>query len=81
MSGGTSRQAGRLKSLARSFATVIAEMNYAHRRMSVLRTAHDRYMVEPDKPPATYGEFLVRTSGVLLREPPARARMSGRPVG
>ena len=67
--------------LVQHIARVIAEMNYAQRRMDVLRTAHDRYMTEPDNPPATYAEFLMRTSGVLLHEPPARARMSGRPVG
>jgi hypothetical protein len=80
MSGG-SRRDGRLLSLAHRFASVIAEMNRAQRRMTVLRTAHDAYMIEPDKPPATYAEFLARTSGVLLHEPAARTRMSGRPVG
>jgi hypothetical protein len=81
MSASTSRRGGRLLSLAHRFATLVAELNYAQRRMYVLRTAHDRYLPEPDKPPATYAEFLARTSGVLLHEPAARARMSGRLVG
>ena len=81
MSGGIPRHTGRRPSLARRIAAVIAEMNYAQRRMNVLRTAHDRYLTAPDNPPATYAEFLVRTSGALLHEPAARARMSGRPVG
>jgi hypothetical protein len=81
MSASISRRGGRLLSLAHSFASLIAEMNYAQRRMNVLRTACDGYLTEPDKPPATYAEFLARTSGVLLHEPAARARMSGRLVG
>ena len=81
MSGSIPGQTGRIRSLARRFATLIAEMNYAQRRMDVLRTAYDRYLTEPDTPPATYAEFLVRTSGALLHEPAARVRVLGRPVG
>jgi hypothetical protein len=80
MRGGSPRHAGRFPSLVRRFATLIAEMNDAQRRIHVLRTAQDRYLPEPGKPPATYAEFLVRTSGALLHEPPARARISGRGV-
>ena len=81
MSAGSPRHAGRLPSLARRFARLIAEMHYAQRRMHVLRTAPDRYLPDPGNPPATYAEFLVRTSGALLHEPAARARISGRIVG
>jgi len=65
---------GRLRRLARSITAMITEMNEAQRRISVLRTAQDRYLTEPDEPPDTYAEFLARTSGVLLHEPSARAR-------
>jgi hypothetical protein len=65
---------GRLRRLASSITAVITEMNEAQRRISVLRTAQDRYLTEPDEPPDTYAEFLARTSGVLLHEPSARAR-------
>jgi hypothetical protein len=53
---------------------VVREMNEAQRRMLVLRTATDRYAANPDVAPDTYGEFLARTSGMLLHEPPARKR-------
>jgi hypothetical protein len=49
-------------------------MNYAQRRLQVLRGAPDRYLIHPDEPPATYDEFLARTSGLLLHEPPASRR-------
>jgi hypothetical protein len=66
--------ADQLRRAARRVAAVVREMNEAQRRMEALRTAQDRYLPEPDKPPATYEEFLVRTSGRLLREPPASRR-------
>jgi hypothetical protein len=55
-------------------ANTVREMNEAQRRMLVLRTATDRYIGNPGAAPDTYDEFLVRTSGVLLHEPPARRR-------
>lgn len=63
-----------LRRLAGRLTAAVHEMNEAQRRMAVLRTATDRYIERPDLPPETYHEFLARTSGVLLREPPARAR-------
>jgi hypothetical protein len=62
------RVAGRL-------AGVVREMNEGQRRMLVLRTAMDRYVENPGAAPDTYAEFLLRTSGVLLHEPPARKRL------
>jgi hypothetical protein len=56
-------------------ADVVREMNQAQRRMLVLRTAMDRYVEKPNAAPDTYHEFLVRTSGLLLHEPPARKRI------
>lgn len=69
---------GRLRGLARRICAVIAECNYAQRRMIELRTAPDRYLFDPDAAPATYAEFLYRTSGVLQHEPSARARARSR---
>jgi hypothetical protein len=63
-----------LRRAARRVASVVAEMNEAQRRMYVLRTAQDRYLFQPDEPPETYAEFLARTSGWLLHEPPANRR-------
>jgi hypothetical protein len=70
---------GRLRRLASGIAAAVTEMNEAQRRISALRTAPDRYLLNPDEPPETYAEFLARTSGVLLREPSARGR--GRRIG
>jgi hypothetical protein len=64
----------RIRGLARRIRAVIAECNYAQQRMAELATAPDRYLFNPDAPPATYEEFLYRTSGVLRHEPSARAR-------
>ena len=60
---------------AGKLADVIREMNEAQRRMLVLRTAMDRYVQNANTAPDTYDEFLVRTSGLLLHEPPARKRL------
>lgn len=55
-------------------AGIVRELNEAQRRGLVLQTAMDRYLPDPDAAPGTYEEFLVRTSGVLLREPSALQR-------
>jgi hypothetical protein len=60
--------------LAGKIAAIVAEMNYAQQRMLQLRTTQDRYLLQPDEPPASYGEFLTRTAGPLLHEPSARRR-------
>jgi len=65
------RQLGRM---AGRVAAAIAEMNEAQRRMIMLRASLDRYTFEPDEPPDTYDEFLARTCGQLLHEPPASLR-------
>jgi hypothetical protein len=65
--------ADQLRRAARRFVAVVAEMDYAQRRLAALRTSPDRYLT-PQDPPATYGEFLFRTSGQLLHEPPASER-------
>lgn len=68
-------RADTLRRLAGKVAAIVAEMNDAQRRMLVLRDTQDRYLLEPDEPPASYGEFLARTAGPLLHEPPASRRI------
>lgn len=63
-----------VRRVAGKLADAVREMNEAQRLMLVLRTATDRYVENPGAAPDTYDEFLVRTSGVLLHEPPARKR-------
>ena len=67
--------------LGQRVAAIVAECNYAQRRSTVLRMAPDAYLDGRDKAPADYTEFLFRTSGALLHEPPASRRASGRFVG
>jgi hypothetical protein len=69
--------ADQLRQLKSRVAAAIGEMNYAQRRMTQLRFALDRYMIEPDEAPVTYREFLARSSGLLLHEPTARQRDPG----
>jgi hypothetical protein len=59
---------------ARRVRDIIAECAQAQRRLAELTTAPDRYLTNPDQAPDTYEEFLYRTSGLMRREPPARAR-------
>jgi hypothetical protein len=63
-----------LRRLAGRVAAAIAEMNEAQRRMTLVRASLDRYPFQPDEPPDTYDEFLARTCGLLLHEPPASRR-------
>jgi hypothetical protein len=67
-------KAAQLRRLVSKVAAVVGEMNEAQRRMIILRTAPDRYLLNPNEAPATYHEFLARTSGPLLHEPPASRR-------
>lgn len=60
--------------IAGRVAATIREMNEAQRLMMVLSLSVDRQLANPGKPPATYEEFLLRTSGPLLHEPSARRR-------
>jgi hypothetical protein len=72
--------AGGIIRLGRRVAAVIAECNEAQRRLTYFRLSYDRYMLEGDRAPDTYAEFLVRTSGPLHREPSARQRDAGRGI-
>ena len=60
--------------VAGKLADAVREMNEAQRLTLVLRTATDRHVENPGAAPDTYDEFLARTSGALLHEPPARKR-------
>jgi hypothetical protein len=66
---------GKVRRAASRVADVIRQMDEGQRRMLVLRTAMDRYTTTPGRAPDTYAEFLARTSGVLLHEPPASKRL------
>jgi hypothetical protein len=66
-----------LKGLGRRIAAIVAECRDAQRRMTMLAMAPDRYAPRPDTAPDTYAEFMFRTSGALLHEPPAGARRDG----
>ena len=70
-----------ITTLARRVAGILAECNYAQRRMTILKTAPDTYLTTRDKAPDDYAEFLFRTSGLLLHEPDARHRAHGQFVG
>lgn len=69
-------QSGPIRRLAREISEFLSDWTYAQRRLYELATAPDRYMLNPDVAPDTYAEFLLRTSGVLHHEPPARCRAS-----
>ena len=64
-----------MRRVAGKLADAVREMNEAQRLMLVLKTATDRYVENPAAAPDTYDEFIARTSGVLLHEPPARKRI------
>ena len=73
--------ASALARLGRRIAGIVAECNYAQRRMLALRTNPDAYRVGGAKAPDDYAEFLFRTSSALLHEPTASGRARGRLVG
>ena len=58
--------------------SIVAECNYAQRRVFAVMTSPDHYVTERDMAPDTYAEFLFRTSGGLIDEPDYAKRASGR---
>jgi hypothetical protein len=70
-----------LRQMARRLVQFVREVNYWQRRKAVLSMAPDRYLMNPDKAPDTYREFLARTYAPLIREPSFKARLAGRRVG
>jgi hypothetical protein len=63
-----------LRRAAGKVADAVREMNEAQRLLLTLRTTMEQHVENRDEAPDTYAEFMVRTSGVLLREPSARNR-------
>jgi hypothetical protein len=63
-----------LRRLARRVGALVAECNYAQRRITVLQSSPDHYLVAPGQAPDSYEEFLLRTTGPLHHEPSAAAR-------
>lgn len=59
-------------------ASVVAECDYAQRRSFAIMTSPDSYLIDRDKAPDTYAEFLFRTSGGLLHESASGQRPHGR---
>jgi hypothetical protein len=69
-----------LTRFGRRVVGLMAECDYAQRRLFELRTTPDAYLVDADKAPEDYAEFLFRTSGALRHEPAATGRAHGRRV-
>jgi len=63
-----------LARISRRIAGVLAECDYAQRRIFSLRTSPDAYITNRDQAPDDYAEFLFRTSGSMLHEPAAADR-------
>jgi hypothetical protein len=59
----------------------MVELNRVQRRVTVLFLVQDRHLPQPNQPPETYAEFLIRTSGPMLHESSAKSRLAGRQVG
>ena len=69
-----------LRTVARRVRGVVAECNYAQRRLTELRANPDRYVIDPNQAPDTYQVFLLLTSPKLAHEPSAAARSAGAAV-
>jgi hypothetical protein len=76
--GGPARLARAARRAGRRIAATAADCGYAQRRLAELQTGPDSYLLDAGRAPETYQEFLFRTSGVLVREPTAARRASGR---
>jgi hypothetical protein len=63
-----------LARIGRRVADIVAEIDYAQRRVFTLRTTPDAYITDRDRAPDSYAEFLYRTSSPLLHEPTAADR-------
>ena len=59
-----------IASLASRIRETVGEMHYASTRLTALMISPE----QSDQAPDTYAEFLFRTPGTLLHEPPARCR-------
>ncbi len=63
-----------LARIGRCICGLIAECDYAQRRIFTLMTTPDAYITNRDQAPEDYAEFLFRTSSSLLHEPRAADR-------
>jgi hypothetical protein len=70
------RQKSSARRLVSRVAALIAECDYAQRRWVQLKLSPESYVVEPNRAPGTYAEFLYRASGGMWHEPSARERES-----
>lgn len=66
-----------LTRIVRRVATTLADIDYAQRRLDAIRMNPDSYLIDADAGPRDYREFLFRTSGPLLHEPPAGRSAGG----
>jgi hypothetical protein len=66
--------------LAGRMANVLADIRLAQRTTAIRRAGLDQHLPAPHRAPADYLEFLARTSGPLLHEPPAAGRRQGQQV-
>jgi hypothetical protein len=73
----TRGKAPRIRQIARRAADIVAECNYAQRRLMHLRFSLDSHVYQPHQVPSTYVEFMYRTAGALRHEPSARDRAAG----
>jgi hypothetical protein len=76
--GGPRRLGQAAQRAVRRIAATAADCQYAQRRLAELQTGPDSYLLDAGRAPETYQEFLFRTSGLLVREPPAARRAKGR---
>jgi hypothetical protein len=63
-----------IRQFARKVSGVLADWDYAQRRVAELQLAPEHYVFKERATPQDYAEFLYRTSGVLHHEPSACAR-------
>ncbi|HTT00331.1 MAG TPA: hypothetical protein VMI33_27335 [Streptosporangiaceae bacterium] len=70
-----------LRAMARRVGAVVAECNYAQRRVTMIQARPGQYLLAAGQAPDTYQEFLFRTAGPLVHEPPAAKRHGPLQVG
>jgi hypothetical protein len=68
-----------LSRMTRRAADIVAECNYAQRRLTQLRLSLDSHVYDVRQVPDSYHEFLQRTAGTLRHEPSARDRAADPP--
>jgi hypothetical protein len=72
------QRASWVSSLARRVRHVASEIHRANKVAASLMLSYG--LVEPDRAPDTYAEFMLRSSAASRHEPPARSRAAGQPV-